>query len=477
MLPLPVRPNFAASAGACLWKQQSRPDFLRKASNGCAARKAAGAWLFMNASATDRRWMSMLHEAPVIPWPSRDGSRVPFEVFTRADVFAREQEAIFRGPGLELRRPGGGDPAAERLQDDVRRRHADRRQPRRGRQPARLPEPMRPSRRHGAARRRAATLASTNASIISGAYNSRGDLVGVPYRRGVPGMGGYSADFDPKDHGLAKLRVASRKGVIFATFRSDTVALEEYLDEPLLAAIDRLFSRPIKVLGHMRQRVRGNWKLYSENTRDPYHAALLHGFHATFGLYRTNQKRKGGSDRARAHSTGVDLRRRLAPGRPVRQHRAGQVRRQLFPGRSFPAGRPARFQRRRDGADHQHFSLPGHPADHEYAGDAPHPAQGGGRVRALLDLLRLPRRRRADDRLPAQAGQSRRAGRPDLDGGQRGDRADPARHRARRPREFLPGVRRPARRPRQGSRRRGDDPGFLALLRRADGAVAGGRGG
>ena len=43
----------------------------------------------------------------------------------------------------------------------------------------------------------------------------------------------------------------------------------------------------------MRQRVRGNWKLYSENTRDPYHAALLHGFHATFGLYRTNQKRKG----------------------------------------------------------------------------------------------------------------------------------------------------------------------------------------
>ena len=81
--------------------------------------------------------------------------------------------------------------------------------------------------------------------------------------------------------------------------------VEAYLDEPLLAAIDRLFSRPIKVMGHMRQRVRGNWKLYSENTRDPYHAALLHGFHATFGLYRTNQKRSGGSDKARAHSTGV----------------------------------------------------------------------------------------------------------------------------------------------------------------------------
>jgi phenylpropionate dioxygenase-like ring-hydroxylating dioxygenase large terminal subunit len=117
-------------------------------------------------------------------------------------------------------------------------------------------------------------------------------------------MGG-TQPISTEDHGLTKLRVASHKGVIFATFRPDTVALEEYLDEPLLAAIDRLFSRPIKVLGHMRQRVRGNWKLYSENTRDPYHAALLHGFHATFGLYRTNQKRKGGSDRARAHSTGA----------------------------------------------------------------------------------------------------------------------------------------------------------------------------
>jgi len=40
----------------------------------------------------------MLREALPIAWPSRDGSSVPFEVFTRADVFAREQEAIFRGP-------------------------------------------------------------------------------------------------------------------------------------------------------------------------------------------------------------------------------------------------------------------------------------------------------------------------------------------------------------------------------------------
>ena len=45
----------------------------------------------------------MSREAPAVAppsfaGPSRDGSRVPFELFTRADVFAREQEAIFRGP-------------------------------------------------------------------------------------------------------------------------------------------------------------------------------------------------------------------------------------------------------------------------------------------------------------------------------------------------------------------------------------------
>jgi anthranilate 1,2-dioxygenase large subunit len=30
--------------------------------------------------------------------------------------------------------------------------------------------------------------------------------------------------------------------------------------------------------------------LYAENTRDPYHASLLHLFHTTFGTYRSSQK-------------------------------------------------------------------------------------------------------------------------------------------------------------------------------------------
>jgi anthranilate 1,2-dioxygenase large subunit len=135
-------------------------------------------------------------------------------------------------------------------------------------------------------------------------YDTRGDLISVPYRRPTPALGGYAPDFEMQAHGLRKLRVATHKGVIFATFDPHAASLQEFLDEPLLEAIDRLFARPVTVLGYMRQRIHGNWKLYSENTRDPYHAALLHGFHATFGTYRSNQKGFRGHDKSRAHNTG-----------------------------------------------------------------------------------------------------------------------------------------------------------------------------
>jgi anthranilate 1,2-dioxygenase large subunit len=38
------------------------------------------------------------------------------------------------------------------------------------------------------------------------------------------------------------------------------------------------------VLGHYRHSLPGNWKLYHENLKDPYHATLLHTFLVTFGL-------------------------------------------------------------------------------------------------------------------------------------------------------------------------------------------------
>jgi len=56
------------------------------------------------------------------------------------------------------------------------------------------------------------------------------------------------------------------------------------------AVLDRVFNRPLNLLGYQRQRILGNWKLYNDNVRDPNHGALLHMFHATFGLYRPTQR-------------------------------------------------------------------------------------------------------------------------------------------------------------------------------------------
>ena len=56
-----------------------------------------------------------------------------------------------------------------------------------------------------------------------------------------------------------------------------------------MGAIARLCNRELVVTGDQRQFIHGNWKLYAENTRDPYHASLLHLFHNTFGLYRSSQ--------------------------------------------------------------------------------------------------------------------------------------------------------------------------------------------
>src|ERR1700756_4734711 len=90
-------------------------------------------------------------------------------------------------------------------------------------------------------------------------------------------------------HGLRPLRVDIIDGAVFGTLAEDAEPIEDYLGPPILAQLRRLFDRPVRVLGYNRQRIRGNWKLYAENTRDNYHASLLHEFLVTFGLDRSTQ--------------------------------------------------------------------------------------------------------------------------------------------------------------------------------------------
>jgi salicylate 5-hydroxylase large subunit len=122
-------------------------------------------------------------------------------------------------------------------------------------------------------------------------YDRSGALIGVPFRRGYQKQGGMPAEFRLEEHGLRRLKVAIRHGVVFASFDATTERFEDYLGGNMLAYFDRVFpGRKLQVLGYQRQRIPSNWKLMFENIKDPYHASLLHVFLVTFGLFRLDQK-------------------------------------------------------------------------------------------------------------------------------------------------------------------------------------------
>ncbi len=121
-------------------------------------------------------------------------------------------------------------------------------------------------------------------------YGLDGGLKAIPFRRGIRGKGGLDAGFEIAAHGLRPLRVGTVGGAIFGTLAEDAEPLDDFLGTPIKAQIERLLARPVQVLGYNRQRIAANWKLYAENTRDNYHASLLHEFLLTFGLDRSTQK-------------------------------------------------------------------------------------------------------------------------------------------------------------------------------------------
>ena len=63
----------------------------------------------------------------------------------------------------------------------------------------------------------------------------QGDLAGLPFRRGVRQdgriNGGMPADFRLEDNGLAKLKVAVKGGVVFASFDQEVEDFDSYLGE------------------------------------------------------------------------------------------------------------------------------------------------------------------------------------------------------------------------------------------------------
>jgi salicylate 5-hydroxylase large subunit len=144
-------------------------------------------------------------------------------------------------------------------------------------------------------------------------YAPDGALRNVPLRRGVRQdgevLGGMPADFDLAQHGLTRLQVARRGGVVFAAFDPAVEPFEDYLGPEILRWFDRLFDgRRLVLLGYNRQRIPGNWKLMQENIKDPYHPGLLHTWFVTFGLWRADNRSQLRMDARHRHAAMISTR-------------------------------------------------------------------------------------------------------------------------------------------------------------------------
>jgi salicylate 5-hydroxylase large subunit len=241
-------------------------------------------------------------------WPQEGISRIPYWVYTDPEIYAREQERIFCGPnwsyvGLDVEIPQPGDYKRTSIGDKpvvvVRDKDGE----------VHVVENRCAHRGVQFCQKQQGNAAEFMCPYHQWTYDLKGDLIGVPFRRGLKKQGGMPADFDPKQHGLRKLSVARRNGVIFASFADKLESFEDFLGTSMLAMFDRVFNgRELKVLGYSRQLTPANWKLMFENIKDPYHASLLHVFLVSFGLFRADNPSKIQMDSTGRHGALISWR-------------------------------------------------------------------------------------------------------------------------------------------------------------------------
>ena len=220
-------------------------------------------------------------------WPFEGVSRVPFRVYTDPAIYALEQQRIFQGPtwnflALEVEIANPGDFKTTQVGDApvivVRSTNGE------------INAMVNRCAHKGSLicfkpRGNVKELACVYHNWV---YDLAGNLTGVALRRGVGGKGGVGDDFDQSQYGLQRLRVETYGGMVFGTFSDATPPFSQYIGAELIANIDRVFIKPLRVLGYHSQVLPNNWKLYAENNKDSYHASLLHVFHNTFGVVRPN---------------------------------------------------------------------------------------------------------------------------------------------------------------------------------------------
>ena len=226
--------------------------------------------------------------ADILKWPAAGISRVPLQVFSDPELYAWEQDLIFRGPtwhylGLEAEIPTAGEYMTTHVGDTpiIVVRRADN-----------------------------TISALVNRCVHKGSiicfqskgkrerthnfvcpyhnwiYDFDGNLTAIAFEKGIQQKGGMPPEFDKSQHKLIRLRVECIRGLIFGTFSEETLPLREYLGPVMVEHIERTIYGKIKLLGRYSQLMHNNWKLYIENSRDNYHPSLLHAFFSTFKINR-----------------------------------------------------------------------------------------------------------------------------------------------------------------------------------------------
>ncbi|MFN7752464.1 MAG: aromatic ring-hydroxylating oxygenase subunit alpha [Pseudomonadota bacterium] len=223
----------------------------------------------------------------LVQWPTDDLSRVPLHIYGDREIYAWEQDRIFRGPtwnflALECEIPKPNDYCLTRVGDT----------------------PVIVVRTESGGINALVNRCTHKGSVLC--YDSRGEgkrafvcpyhawsfdqsgeLKGIAFEKGVNGLGGMPPGFDKSRHALTRLRVETIEGLVFGTFSEQTPSLEEYLGAPMVAHIRRTIrGRKMQIIGRYNHIMPNNWKLYVENSRDTHHPSLLHAFFATFKLNR-----------------------------------------------------------------------------------------------------------------------------------------------------------------------------------------------
>ena len=228
---------------------------------------------------------AMRNDEPTITWPQEGPTRAPYRVMHDPEIYRQEMDRIFRGPtwhylclDAEMPKPGdyrttfiGEIPIIVCRDEDGNVNGLINRCAHKG--ALLCIEP------HGNRKQFACVYHAWT-------YDLKGNLTSIAFQRGLAGKGGMPKDFDLEARPRA--RCASR---IITAWCSAHSATRSRMSKPISVPTWRRMCSASST-GRSRSSaittrcLPNNWKLYMENSRDPYHATILHAFYATFKLNR-----------------------------------------------------------------------------------------------------------------------------------------------------------------------------------------------